>query len=550
MICFSYQMKRINKMSRSSQLLFSVLIQSILVSCAFYPQCQLLSLLGLPWFLATVHSLRGHRTILSIYVSGFAFFILTLSFHWVGFAIAEYYSTTHLVSFLILLPLYLLFSLTLYIPLTLASGYLTSFIYKRPTTLLISFVILNIALIMLLPIPPLLLGYGFISTVFNGFYLSSFIGVKGLTIIFWLLSFLLALFIISKKWSLLLSSVAVLTCLHLLGSLALSSIKNKEHEVAPLLVHLLQPNISNQLKRTDISGASKAFEIMGKNYELMDKVLQNGASSSAARMFILPETAIPYYFPTDTYYFDAFKKYLADSQIALLSGGYWKTSSTHHNSAFFFNEADKKPFTEQSIYHKQILLPFGEYIPGKQLVSWLNTSQLDIPDFNPGKNRRIWHFKNFTFSPFICYEVLFDSLWLTTHNIDFIYNPTNDAWFGPTIQQYQHLTVVWTKSLEFGIPVLRAANSGYSAWITPSGVKHQSPLNQENIETFTIRSTFEKSFYYKNYTLVMFSELFLLLVVLLLLHTKKMKQTSRPARHKVPAHPDSSHTMAPKVSEK
>lgn len=493
-------------MPRNSHLLFLMIIQSILVSCAFYPDWQLLSLFGLSWFLATMHSLKDRKKILPYYVSGFNFLILAISFHWVGFAISEYYALNTFIGFLILTTIYLLACLVLYFPLSFATLYLNSILSEKEQSksLLVSFVLLNVALVITLPIPPLYLGYGFISSHFKGFFLVSFIGVKGLTILFWLVSLVLAFLIISKRFLYAFMTLLALLSLHILGNLSLSTIQTKRHAVSPLTIHLLQPNIANQLKRHDISGASMAFEIMGKNYEMIDKIINAQTLNSANSIFVLPETAIPYYFPTDSYYFDSLKKYLGDSKIALLTGGYWKTANSHHNSAFFFNEVDRLPFTEQSVYHKQILLPFGEYIPFKDLIPGLKSIHFEIPEFNPGKNGQLWRFHNFNFSPLICYEILFDSLWLKTKNTDFIYNPTNDAWFGPSIQQYQHLVVVWTKSLEFGIPVLRAANSGYSAWITPLEINNRSNLGQESIQTFSINSTFARSFYFDYYNFIRF----------------------------------------------
>ena len=71
----------------------------------------------------------------------------------------------------------------------------------------------------------------------------------------------------------------------------------------------------------------------------------------------------------------------------------------------------------------------------------------------------------------ICYEVLFSEEVRNrlSNNTKLIINITNDAWFGDTSGPHQHLALAKIRAVEFGIPLVRVANTGISAFISPYG---------------------------------------------------------------------------------
>ena len=79
--------------------------------------------------------------------------------------------------------------------------------------------------------------------------------------------------------------------------------------------------------------------------------------------------------------------------------------------------------------------------------------------------------KYYKFVPLICYEILFSDLIFKSLDQDtsVIINITNDAWFGNTIGPIQHFQYAKIRAVEFGIPVIRVANTGYSGLIGPYG---------------------------------------------------------------------------------
>jgi apolipoprotein N-acyltransferase len=121
-------------------------------------------------------------------------------------------------------------------------------------------------------------------------------------------------------------------------------------------------------------------------------------------------------------------------------------------------------------YAKHHLVPFGEYMP---LPDWLPLERIvESPgDFTPGPGPRTLALPGLPLvAPAICYEIIFPGH-VTDRRFrpDWIFNATNDAWFGTSIGPKQHLASARMRAVEEGLPVIRAANTGISAVIDGKG---------------------------------------------------------------------------------
>ena len=131
-------------------------------------------------------------------------------------------------------------------------------------------------------------------------------------------------------------------------------------------------------------------------------------------------------------------------------------------------------------YHKSHLVPFGEYMP---FTGYLPIKKLTsgIVDYTPG-TREIMYLKSFNLyiHPLICYESIFaEEVRISNSEADMIVNVTNDAWYGKSSGPYQHFEISRIRSVENGLPMIRAANNGISAIIDPLGrVLGSLDLNQ------------------------------------------------------------------------
>jgi len=124
-------------------------------------------------------------------------------------------------------------------------------------------------------------------------------------------------------------------------------------------------------------------------------------------------------------------------------------------------------------YDKIRLVPFGEYVPLRPLVEGLGLHNL-IPgpvDFSPGPGPALLTPPGLPpVVPLICYEVIFpDGLLPPGPRPGWMLTVTNDAWFGLSSGPYQHFAMARMRSVEQGLPLVRAANSGISAIVDPYG---------------------------------------------------------------------------------
>ena len=137
-------------------------------------------------------------------------------------------------------------------------------------------------------------------------------------------------------------------------------------------------------------------------------------------------------------------------------------------------------------YDKAHLVPYGEYLPLPWLLKPLGLSRL-VPgslDFWPGPGAQTMpvtvNGKPVKIGMQVCYEIIFSGQTVDRKNRpDFIFNPSNDAWFGH-IGPPQHLAQARLRAIEEGLPVIRSTPTGISAIIDANGRITQSlPLGTD-----------------------------------------------------------------------
>lgn len=136
-------------------------------------------------------------------------------------------------------------------------------------------------------------------------------------------------------------------------------------------------------------------------------------------------------------------------------------------------------------YNKAHLVPYGEYLPIPWLLRPLGLARL-VPgdlDFWPGPGARTMALtldgKPVKIGMQICYEIIFSGEVVDRkHRPDFIFNPSNDAWFGD-IGPPQFLEQARLRAVEEGLPVVRATPTGISAIIDADGrIVKSLPMHQ------------------------------------------------------------------------
>ena len=247
------------------------------------------------------------------------------------------------------------------------------------------------------------------------------------------------------------------------------------------LINVIQPNIKQEIKWIKNLKSHHHQKLID-----MTKSLHKG-DTLLSILNIWPETAFLGLYPRDKFLLqDMSQKFLNPKRTEfLLTGLISKHKHDYYNSAVLLDS--KKQV--KNIYNKNILVPFGEFIPLRNFLPRFDFIENKI-DFSHGyKIDSITINKYYNFVPLICYEILFSDLIFKSLNqkTSIIINITNDAWFGNTIGPTQHFQFAKIRAVEFGIPVIRVANTGYSGLINPYGVVMEKlNFNEEGVLSFKL----------------------------------------------------------------
>jgi apolipoprotein N-acyltransferase len=137
-------------------------------------------------------------------------------------------------------------------------------------------------------------------------------------------------------------------------------------------------------------------------------------------------------------------------------------------------------------YDKIHLVPFGEYVPLQRFFPFVHRLVPAAGDFAAGDKVTPLRIPGMPAGVLICYEVIFPELarMQVEKGSRVLLNLTNDAWFGRTSAPHQHLSMSVFRAVENRRPLVRAANTGISAFISPIGeITQRSELFTEALLT-------------------------------------------------------------------
>jgi len=201
--------------------------------------------------------------------------------------------------------------------------------------------------------------------------------------------------------------------------------------------------------------------------------LTREATARGVDLLIWPETAVPFFFQADVTYQNRLLQMVKDLKTPLLFGSPAFRQMGTRDVTLFNRAYLLAPNAEGLNYYDKIkLAPFGEYIPfHDSFLFFLDKWVEGIGDFAPGTTPTVFSLVKEKFGVLICYEGIFPDLArrFVAGGADFLVNITNDAWFGRTSAPYQHLVMEAMRAVENRVPLLRAANTGFSAVVDWDG---------------------------------------------------------------------------------
>lgn len=263
------------------------------------------------------------------------------------------------------------------------------------------------------------------------------------------------------------------------------------HALLSVQAAVLQPNIDQYRKWTPEYEDEIAQTLQNMGDLLVGKNLY---------LALWPESVVPGAL-TDERYFNLFSQVGQKAQVYQVIGSNITSSNQEQQVGAYLLPPKADTLLA---YRKVKLVPFGEFIPFEPWVKKI-VKDIDVMGalgaFVPGSQEQpLLDAGGVKLGTTICYESIFPQLWRAQNKqgAQLFVNITNDAWFFNTAAPYQHLAVNVLRAVENGRPVLRAANTGFSAYIDSFGnIQGKTDLFTREILTTNVPlSVREKSTFY------------------------------------------------------
>lgn len=281
---------------------------------------------------------------------------------------------------------------------------------------------------------------------------------------------------------------------------------------------LYEPDIGKNFKAAIIQGSipqnekwdfNKINEILNiyKNLTMQAKIYN-------PQFIVWPETAVPFVFDKNRFTRDLIE-FVKQQNVYLLFGSIMEREKDKYtNSAILIDPNG----TVAYYYDKIHLVPFGEYVPLRKILFFIDKLTVGIGDYQAGSSYTVAITPFGKFATLICYESIFPGQVRKFYQKggQFIVNITNDGWFGNTSGPYQHFSMAVFRAIENRKPLIRAANSGISGFIDSKGrIINKTKLFERTYLIENVQTNEKMSFYTKYgdifaYLCIVFSLIFVI----------------------------------------
>ncbi|WP_196139471.1 apolipoprotein N-acyltransferase [Aliikangiella sp. G2MR2-5] len=306
--------------------------------------------------------------------------------------------------------------------------------------------------------PWLLTGYSQIDSPLGA--VASWVGVFGVSWFTLCFSCLIALMLLSKQIKVYLAVSGILVLVVISINWQYFSLKPHKKRNAPVDVALIQPNVL-QHEKWDRRYFGKIVQTM---YQQTEDVWE-------AELIVWPEGAIPAYAHQVQDITRDLEIKAKNNSSHLIMGipEYQKSNGRSYVALKSFGESLQS-------YHKQVLVPFGEYVP---MEDWLRGAikflNLPMSGFSEASNEQPpMRVSDYVLVPAICYEIAYPGIVRglaiqAGEQPAMIVTVSNEAWFGDSFGPYQHMQMARMRAKELGIPLIRSTNDGITAVVDSRG---------------------------------------------------------------------------------
>ncbi len=230
-----------------------------------------------------------------------------------------------------------------------------------------------------------------------------------------------------------------------------------------LTAAVIQGNIDSREK-----WGEDAFALTSEVYARLTRE----AAERGAELIVWPESVFPNTINKRPMLRDFVCELAKECEVTMIIGAFYSDDDGYYNSLVLITPDGTM---QEGFYAKQHLVPFGEYVPMREVVMTLipplaEVSALDS-DLTPGNGSSLFETPWGAVGSLICFDSIYEALALQSvrDGADLMIISSNDNWFYDSAAVYQHKAQAQLRAVETGRYFVRAASSGISAIIAPDG---------------------------------------------------------------------------------
>jgi Apolipoprotein N-acyltransferase len=197
-----------------------------------------------------------------------------------------------------------------------------------------------------------------------------------------------------------------------------------------LLILFFNNNVEIQEEKINFEVFQILSPINNPNTKLIEKDIINKINNSNAEYLVFAENNYPYLI-SDISNINILNG-IKDNKKVIIGASRFVNNKLY-NSFLYLEENNIQ------VFDKEILVPFGEFLPFRKYLKFMESITGNL-DFTSGKTNRLITNEQMNILPVICYEIIFNKILknINKNKIDILINITNDSWFGDKVGPYKH----------------------------------------------------------------------------------------------------------------
>lgn len=418
--------------------------------------------------IAVTHTGNPKKTFKYSFLAVGLYYVIVLN--WITLAINSYtqicFSFSILLLFLLSTVIALYMAALFYVARCLSIYFNWSYLWFFPVTLCLSEYLKEYGYVVSFPWGASaysLLSIPFISQA------ASLVGIYGLVFFIGLINASIFGFFVQNKKSkkLQITSLIVLVILISYGLLRLN---NYSDNFKKINISTLQGNTKHIINHGSFNNK---IAILDKYNRLQERAILNNA-----KIIVWPESSYPDWILRNS---SKIPKLKSAAEINIIPAISIDSANKVYNTAFIVDK--NKDIV--SFFDKNHLVPFGEYIPWpfgflfKKIIPNLvnyHRNTISNPFLAQVISSNAAEKKTVSLATIICYDGAFPKVSrnFVKKGANLLINVTNDAWYGKSLEPYQHLRMYQMRAIETARSYVRATSTGISAWIDSRGIIHEA----------------------------------------------------------------------------